>query len=142
MTTKYAITISGLFVTLALCSCATTPIPSERAILISNDQVIDSRYMKQAPDTGEVIIKRDDGFGGSACSSKVFVDSIPIAVLWRAEKVVLYLPEGDHIFGAWPNGVCGGGLSETRGTVQIGKRITFRIGYGSNGDYYIVPTAF
>lgn len=142
MTFKNVITISGLFTTLALCGCATTPISSEQAILIPKNQVIDNRYMEQSPGTGEVIIIRDDGFVGSACSSTVFVDYVPIAVLWRAEKIVLYLPEGDHIFGAWPKGICGGGQFENRGTVQIGKRITFRTGYGPKGDYYIVPNAF
>ncbi|HCX90080.1 MAG: hypothetical protein COW04_03505 [Deltaproteobacteria bacterium CG12_big_fil_rev_8_21_14_0_65_43_10] len=138
---RYVVKISGFLFVLILCSCATVPIPTEQAKLVPKNQVIDDRYLDQKPATGEIIIKRDTG-SGSACSSRIFVDAIPIADLWSGEKIIIFLPEGDHIFSAWPNGICGGGLSETRGTVTPGKRLIFRIGYGSNGDYFIVPTAF
>lgn len=122
--------------------CATTPIPTEQATPVPASRIINKTYFDKKEATGEVIVKRDDGIGGSACSSRVFVDAIAIADLRPAEKIMLFLPEGDYTIGAEPNGICGGGLSEARAVVKIGKRLVYRIGYGSNGDYHLLPTAF
>jgi hypothetical protein len=70
------------------------------------------------------------------------VNGTPVADLDTEEKVVLHLPIGEHILSAWPNGICGGGMSEVSTTVRAGKQLNFRIGYGSNGDFSIQPTAF
>jgi hypothetical protein len=92
--------------------------------------------------TGTLIVKRDNGFVGSACSSRVFLDANPVADVAPSEKIVLHLPEGEYLVGAEPNGLCAGGLRETRVAVRGGKIVTYRIGYGDNGDFFILPTAF
>lgn len=143
MNSKQYCTISVALAFLLFASgCATTPIPSEQATFVPTNQIIDARYLQEHEGTGEVIVKRDSGIFGSACFSKVYVDAIFVAHVNPAEKVVLFLPEGDHLVGAEPNSICGGGLTEAKATVVKGKRLVFRIGYGSNGDYRIQPTAF
>lgn len=122
--------------------CATTPIPTDQASSVPVNRILHTSFLQKEDGLGEVIVKRDGGVGGSVCSSRVFVDAIAIADLMPAEKVMLFLPEGEHLIGAEPNGICGGGLSEARAAVTRNKRLTFRIGYGSNGDYHILPTAF
>lgn len=122
--------------------CATRPISNAEAIHVPRGQVVDSTYLKPIPDSGVVTVKRDSGFGGSACSSRVFVNANPIADLNASEKVVIYLPAGEYIFSAWPNGICGGGMSEVRAMVKSGAELSFRIGYGSNGDFTINATVF
>jgi hypothetical protein len=122
--------------------CATSPVSTNEAAPVPPERIISDVFLATKPNTGEVIIKRDTGFGGSACSSRVFVDGSPVADLRTGEKVTLYLPLGDHIIGAEPNGICGGGLSEVSVTVKKESASVFRIRYGSNGDYDIQPTAF
>lgn len=122
--------------------CATRPISNELATPCPDERIIDNAYMQPSVDTGTVIIKRDEGVAGSPCSSRVFVDAKPVADIRVAEKVVLYISEGEHIFSAWPNGLCGGGMTEVKSRVEKGKQISFRIGYGSNGHFSISPTAF
>jgi hypothetical protein len=126
----------------AIVGCATRPLSNGEAIPVRADQIIDSKYLEAAPGTGTVVVKRDRGFLGSACSSRVFVDANPVADLRPSQKVLMHLPAGDHVIAAWPNGICGGGMSEVRATVTTGVELTFRIGYGSNGDFTINPTAF
>lgn len=135
--------------TILLCSsffilsgCATQPISNSAAIAAPLDRILDRQFLQQAIGTGEVTIKRDSGFGGSACSARIFVDGHPVADIRVSEKVVLYLPEGDHILSAWPNGICGGGMTEVKAIIKAGVQSSFRIGYGSNGDFSINPTAF
>ena len=122
--------------------CATRPVADTDTTPVPLDRIIDSRFLQPSPGSGAVSIKRDRGFGGSACSSRVFVDATPTADLRPSEKLVVYLSSGDHIISAWPNGLCGGGMSEARASVTSGSHLAFRIGYGSNGDFYINPTAF
>lgn len=109
---------------------------------VPSERVIDSKYLDPKSDTGKVTVKRDSGIGGSACSSRIFVNAKPVADIRTSEKVVLYLPSADYIFSAWPNGMCGGGMSEVRASVKTGEELNFRVGYGSNGDFSINATAF
>jgi len=134
----YLTLTSSLF----LFGCATTPVPTEQATLAPMDRIINKSYLEKQKGTGEVIVKRDAGIGGSGCTSRVYVNATAVADIWSSEKVILFLPEGDYIIGAEPNFICSGGLSETNASITAGKRLVFRIGYGSNGDYRILPTAF
>lgn len=127
---------------LAISGCATHPISNNEAINVPNARVIDAKYLEPKPDTGKITVKRDSGAGGSACSSRIFVNAKPVADIRSSEKVVLFLASGDYVLSAWPNGICGGGMSEVRATVKTGNELSFRVGYGSNGDFTINPTAF
>lgn len=122
--------------------CATAPISDAEATPVPVERVLDESVMVRSPGTGQITVKRDSGLGGSACSSRVFVNAKPIADLRTSEKVVFHLPPGEYIFSAFPNGVCGGSMSEVRGTVRDGSAIAFRIGYGTSGDFTINATAF
>lgn len=127
---------------LVISGCATHPISNAEAALASIDRILDKSFLQEGPGTGEVTIKRDSGIGGSGCSTRIFVNGKPVADIWVSEKIVLYLPEGEYILSAWPNGICGGGLSEVKALIKVGSKSTYRIGYGSNGDFSINPTAF
>ncbi len=130
--------MSLIILSLLLAGCATTPISNEEAISVP----VDASYLHQTANTGKVTIKRDSGYAASLCSTQIFVNAVPIANIDISEKVVIYLPAKDYIFSALANGICAGGLTEINGTVQAGKELTFRVGYGSNGEFSINPTAF
>jgi hypothetical protein len=135
--------VLALCVAAACCAgCATRPVADSDTTPVPPDRIIDSRFLQLSTGSGTVTVTRDRGFGGSACSSRVFVDASPTADLRPSERLVVYLPPGDHVISAWPNGMCGGGMSEARTNVTSGSKLAFRIGYGSNGDFYINPTAF
>jgi hypothetical protein len=131
-----------LTISLFLFGCATTPVPTEQATPVPTDRIINNKYLEKQQGTSEVIVKRDTGMVGAGCTSRVYVDAISIADIWSSEKIILFLPDGDHVIGAEPNSFCSGGLSETNASVAAGKRLVFRISNGSNGDYRILPTAF
>lgn len=132
----------AIFLVISLYGCATTPIPNSAAIDVPRERVIDHHFLDQTPGSTKITLKRDAGFGGSGCISRVFVNAKPIADIGVSEKVVIYLQTGDYVFSAWPNGVCGGGMSEVRSTVKTGEAQTFRVGYESNGSFAIHATAF
>lgn len=126
-----------------LSACATTPTPTSLAKDVPVSRVLDSRYSKPASDTGEVIVKRDTGAVGSACNPIVYVDAVPVADIDVAEKIVLHLPEGEHVISAgFKGGLCSNGLAEVTAIVKRGSRSSYRIGFGENYDYFIRPTAF
>ena len=124
-----------------LSDCATTPVGTSDARTVPPARVLSTDYITQRAGTCLVVVKRDSGFGGSACSSRVFVDGQAVAGLATGEKVSLYVTPGEHIIGANPNGICGGGLSEVSIVAHIDRPSILRIRYGSNGDYSIQPTA-
>lgn len=134
--------VLALCLALALSACATRPVSNFEAAKIPQSRILSARYLSPVPNSGTVTVKRDSGIGGSACSVRLFVNGQPTADVRSAEKIVLYLPENEYVLSAWPNGICGGGMSETTAQVKAGEKTNFRIGYGSNGDFFINRTAF
>lgn len=131
-----------LLILIVLSACASRPISSALSIPVPIERILDATYLQAAPGTGEVTVKRDSGFIGSVCSSRIFVDGRPVADIRIEEKVVLYIPEGDHILSAWPTGVCGGEMADIEVTIKAGTQSSFRVGYGSGTDFFIYPAAF
>lgn len=136
----FSLTVTAVLA--ALTGCATQPVPTSQATDVPNERIQDRRYLQPAAGSGLVTIKRDTGFGGSACNTSVYANGTLTALLAPSEKISLHLPEGSHVISAWPNNPCGGGMVEVEALVRVNKPLTFRIGYGSNGDFGLYPTAF
>ena len=121
--------------------CATTPIPTNEA---TPGRILDGRYSQPLQDSGLVIVKRDNGLAGGACSAKVFVDGLAVANLGIAEKALLYLPIGEHVLSTQASGMCWGAISsEVVANVQGNKSIAYRISTDGNGGGFIIQrTAF
>lgn len=92
--------------------------------------------------TTPVVVKRDSGAMGAACSTRIYLDGRPMADVRPVEKVTFHLVPGDYILSAQPNGICAGALQEVRASVRAGAPLTFRVGSGTNGEFIFVPTAF
>lgn len=136
-----AIIVCGL--SMGITGCASTPVSNQEAKSVPEQRVLDHSLSKKAGDgSGEVIIKRDSGFGGSACLTQIFMDGKILAEIDTAEKFIFYPPTGEHVFSAWPKGICGGGIVEIPGVVKKDGVLIYRVGYGSNGDFGIYRTAF
>jgi hypothetical protein len=95
----------------------------------------------QAEPTGSLIVKRDSGLMGSACTIRVFVDAVPVADLAPSEKVEVFLVLGEHIVGVTSNGICGG-VAEAAVVIFPERQKILRIASGQSGDIYLQPTAF
>lgn len=134
---SFAVLVGGV-----LGGCSTQPIATSAATPVPQKRVIDAAFLNSAPATGEVIVKRDSGFNGAGCNTRLFVNSKPVADIGVSEKVGIFLPEGDHILSIYPVAPCGGGLVETRATIKAGGSYVFRVGFGNNYQLGIYPTAF
>ncbi len=53
---------------------------------------------------------------GMGCMVRIYADAKPVADLWRSEKVVMYLQEGDHIISA---STCGGGVVDPANFAEL-----------------------
>jgi hypothetical protein len=126
---------------IATCAgCATQPVPNSGATATA--VVHNTALTSPRPGTTPVTVKRDSGFLGAACATRVFINATPIADIRPTEKVVAYLAEGDHIVSASPTGICGGALREVRVSVKAGAPVNVRVGYGAGGDMVLDVTAF
>src|SRR5262245_26508232 len=90
------------FLAILLTACATTPLSLYQASSVPSSRILAPQLLSQAQYTGSLIIKRDTGFMGSACTIRVFVDTVPVADLGPSEKIELFLPLGEHVVGATP----------------------------------------
>jgi len=127
---------------LLLGGCATTPTPTALARDVPLSRVFQQSLLKASSEGGQVIVKRDEGLSASACNSQIFVNGRLLAEISTGEKVVFYLPEGEHMLGAIAKGICIGGLVESHIRVQRSRPVIYRISYGSSGEFSLQPTAF
>jgi hypothetical protein len=131
-----------LFVVSLLTGCATTPITVDQATAVPPARVLAPRLLVQASNTGSVVVKRDSGFMGSACTIRVFVDAVPVADLAPSEKVEVFVAPGEHSVVVTSNGICGGGTSETAVVIAPERQRILRIASGQSGDILLQPSMF
>ena len=135
--------IFSVFLMLSLTACATQPISIYQASAVPSSRILAPQLLSQAQYTGSLIIKRDTGFMGSACTIRVFVNSVPVADLAPSEKVEIFVPLGEHIVSAAPTGtLCGGGTSEAAVVIRPESQKILRIASGQSGDIHVQPSAF
>jgi hypothetical protein len=127
---------------LSLMACATQPVAIHQAAAVPSSRILAPQSLSQTSYTGSLIIKRDSGLMGSACTIRVFVDAVPVADLAPAEKVELFLDFREHIVGVTSNGICGGGVAEAAVIISPERQKILRISSGQSGDIYLQPTAF
>jgi hypothetical protein len=135
--------IFTVFLMSSLTACATQPISIYQASAVPSSRILAPQLLSQAQYTGSLIIKRDTGFMGSACTIRVFVNSVPVADLAPSEKVEIFVPLGEHIVSAAPTGtLCGGGTSEAAVIIRPENQKILRIASGQSGDIHLQPSAF
>ena len=127
---------------LSLAACATTPLTINQAAAVPATRILAPQLLAQASNTGSLVVKRDSGFMGSACTIRVFVDAVPVADLKSAEIVELFVPLGEHSVVATSNGICGGGTSEAAVVIMPERQRILRIASGQSGDIFLQPSAF
>jgi hypothetical protein len=133
----------AVFLALSLTACATQPVSIYQASAVPSSRILAPQWLSEAQYTGSLIIKRDTGFMGSACTIRVFVDAVPVADLAPSEKVDLFVPLGEHVVGATPTGfLCGGGTSEVAVIIRPESQKILRIAGGQSGDIHLQPSAF
>jgi hypothetical protein len=133
----------AVFLALLLPACATQPITIQQAAAVPSSRILAPQWLAQGPYTSSLIVKRDSGFMGSACTIRVFIDAVPVADLAPSEKVELFVALGEHVVGAASNGaLCGGGASEAAVVIRPESQKILRIASGQSGDIYLQPSAF
>ena len=132
----------ALLLLLSFTACATTPLTITQASAVPSSRILAPQLIAQRSNTGSLIVKRDSGFMGSACTVRVFVDAVPVADLAPSEKIELYVPLGEHSVVVSANGICGGGTSEAAVVLMPERQRILRIASGQSGDIYLQPSAF
>ena len=61
-----------VLVTLLFMGCATSPIAINQASQVPTSRILAPHLLAEAQYTGSLVIKRDGGFMGSACTIRVF----------------------------------------------------------------------
>jgi hypothetical protein len=127
---------------LSLMACATQPISIYQASVVPSSRILAPQLLSQAQYTGSLIIKRDAGFMGSACTIRVFVDAVAVADVAPSEKVELFVPLGETLSAHSDHTFCGGGTSEAAVIIRPESQRILRIASGQSGDIHLQPSAF
>ena len=128
---------------LSLTACATTPLTVNQTAAVPESRILARQLLNQGSNSGSLVVKRDSGFMGSACTIRIFVDAIPVADLRPAEKVELFVALGEHsVVATATSGICGGGTSEAAVVIMPERQRILRIASGQSGDIFLQPSSF
>lgn len=131
-----------IYAALLMTGCATEPLNTHSARPVPQERILASSFTKPQQGSGTLIVKRDPGFHGAACTHRLYIDGVPFADIDTSEKVQIFLAPGDHILGVKKNGICGGGNAEVSFVLNAGQTRTYRTGVGTSSDITLQPTAF
>lgn len=123
-----------------LSACATNPVPTSEAVPVPARRILDPQILAPSPGAGNLVIKRDSGWMGTACTVRLYVGGIPAADLRTSEMIELLLPPGEYHLAAAPRGICRGEMAEARIVIAREHPKTYRIAAGMNGEFRIRPT--
>lgn len=132
----------AMLLALSLAACATTPLTIKQASIVPASRVLAPQWLTRTSSSGSLIVKRDSGFMGSACTIRVFLDAAPVADLAAGEMVELFVSLGEHNVVASSNGICGGGTPEAVVVIMPERQRILRIASGQSGDIFLQPSAF
>ena len=133
----------AIVLAVSMTGCATSPITINAASPVPSSRILAPQLLSQAQYTGSLVIKRDSGFMGSACTVRIFLGALPIADLAPSEKVELFVPLGEHIVVATSiSSFCGGGTSEAAVVIAPERQKILRVASGQSGDIHLQPSAF
>lgn len=131
-------TIAALLL-LSLVGCSSAPVSLATADRVPADRIV--ARAKPAAGLLPIVVTRDSGFIGSACSTTIYVDGDVAAYVRQGEAVTLYVPPGPLILGAEPTGICIGGLIETETNIVANRPARFRVAIDSNGTMTLQRSA-
>lgn len=135
---KYALILA--VTTIFLNGCATSPVSDIDSRNTTSS--INEKFLKKEKNSSQLIIKRDSGFMGSACSYKVLINNEYVVSLNGGEKVTLFLTSGNYIITTTANGICGGGVASVETVLSPNKNKSYRISSGQDGTIQIQPSSF
>ncbi|WAH52836.1 hypothetical protein LMA04_01900 [Pseudescherichia vulneris] len=134
-------TILVVAVVVGLIGCTSKSGSNQQAKLAPEKQILAPQLLVKKRDSGAVVIKRDGSFTGNACLSRVYINGKPVADLDTSQEVIVYPSPGQYVISTLPKDFCAGSMSAQSAEVDAGSTLTFRIGYATDGDFGIYPSA-
>lgn len=111
-----------------LAGCVSTTTPSSSATPVPPSRIFARDYTKPGEGLALLVVTRDAGMWGKACSTDVFIDGVKVADVQPTEQVRLFVEEGEHLVGVIARGsVCLAKSSQTTVNVTRAKPYLLRI---------------
>ncbi len=111
---------------------ASEPVPAGRVYLVSGTP---------GAGAGQIVVKRDAGWMGSACADEVYLNGQKAANVRAGEQVGFHLAAGEYVVTVTAT-MCAGGTSEMAVNLAPGQRKIVRIAHQQSGDLLVQPSAF
>ena len=115
----------------AATGCATTATPPDEVKEAPRQNIYLNNYTA-SPDFIRIIVTRDQGYAGHACSAGVYIDGRLAAKLDTSERVTFWMPPKEVLVGVGPaerTGFCSAGLGmrEVATNPKAGETRMFRV---------------
>ncbi len=122
-------------------ACGTTPVPSSNANPVPADRIYATELTNAQHGYALLVVTRDKGLKGKACTARLYVDGTHVADLRTSEQVRLFVEPGEHVVGVSAQG-CLGGSDQTSIVATQAKPTLLHIQAGHGDGLTIEASAF
>lgn len=136
--------IVGLLLTCEFFSgCSTVNIPANVAAPVSPELIHSTKLTKQTPNSGHIIVVRDNGFLGQGCNFNIYLDTTLVATIKKpGTKVDIYPAPGNYVLSASNiTSMCANQRSGVNILVKTGDLHIYDLSMFSSGDLLLYPSA-
>lgn len=113
---------------IALTGCSTTPVDPGSARAVPPERVLSPTLL--SPDvnrTAQIVVSRDQGMRGSACSYIISFDNVKVLALRSSETATLHVAPGAHFLRLeTTGGLCGRTVMSQNVFIAAGERQVYR----------------
>jgi len=131
--------LSWAAMVIVLAGCSTTPVDPGSARAVPPERVLNPTLL--SPDserTAQIVVSRDQGMRGSACSYIISLDNVKVMALRSSESATLHVTPGSHFLRLeTTSGLCGSTVMSQNTFVAAGERQVYRAIQPSAGEAHL-----
>jgi len=123
----------------ALAGCTTTAVQGGREQSIPPDRVFDASLLTASAErSARIVVTRDKGLRGSACSYLIFFDNVKLFALRPSETATLHVTPGAHFLRLeTTGGLCGLSATSQNVVIAADERQVYRAIQPGVGEAYL-----
>ncbi len=112
----------------AIAGCSSTPQEQGRARVVPDERVYSADLLTPSAErTAQIVVIRDQGFKGSACSYIISLDKAKVVALRSSESSIMHVSPGPHFLTLeTTGGFCGSSIMSQNVYIATGEKQVYR----------------
>jgi len=123
----------------AVAGCSTTPLEPSSARAVPEERIYKADLLSPSTDrTAKIVVNRDQGIKGSACSYVISLDKMKVVAIRTSESFTMHVTPGSHFLTLeTTGGLCGSTTGSQNILIAAGEKQVYRAIQPSAGEAHL-----